>query len=122
MRGGLKTCPIRITTVEQRDTDDHFRGTVTAPGVIVADLWASITPLRGTEVVVGHEKHTGATTRVRVDYYEGLNIDESMQVLHDPFGTFETFETYDIVTVLPDHEGRNDMVLMCRRVRDGRGV
>lgn len=71
-----------------------------------ASLWASVTPLRGTEYVSLRQQGSDLTTRIRTRYVAG--VIPSMRVLH---GT----DAYEIQEVFSPAELKAELEMLCTK-------
>ncbi|MGF6607056.1 SPP1 family predicted phage head-tail adaptor [Paraburkholderia sp. WSM4175] len=70
----------------------------------VATVYAAIESLSGREWLASSEFRSDVTTRIRIRWRE--DIDASMRVLHHA-------TIYRIDAVLPQHQGRSEVFLLC---------
>lgn len=95
-----------------------------------AQVWVSIDPERGREIFEEQERTAVVTHKIRGDYQELRDLDETMMVVHHPsmsypfegsppvWGIAADARVFNIMAVMPDFETRGDVVLAV--TEDGR--
>lgn len=82
-------------------------------------VWVSINPNRGREVFEGPELTSVVTHTIRGDFLELEGIDETYRAVyndtHDygPHGIRADSLVFDLLAVMPNYDGRDDIMIQC---------
>lgn len=91
-------------TIEQNTPTQGTDGGMTDSWGTFADVWASIEPLNGRELMAALQVQSQVTTRVTIRYYDGIT--PSMRVNYQ--GRY-----FDIQSVINVNEVNRTMQLLC---------
>lgn len=83
-------------------------------------VWISINPNRGREVFAGEELQAVVTHTLRGDFFELEGVVEKMRVVYNDTHAYDPIrpdsEVFDILAVMPNYDGRDDVMMQARLV------
>ena len=78
-------------------------------------VWVSIAPNRGREIFQGNELGAVVTHTIRGDFLELEGVSETMRIVyndtHEYDGPLSESLVFDILAVMPNHDGRDDTMI-----------
>jgi SPP1 family predicted phage head-tail adaptor len=100
--------------LQRRSESQGTTGEVTWGWATLATVWASVEPVTGRQFFAAAQVQSEVDTLIRIRYRPKLN-EKLRAVFIQDSGPPKVTQYFDVLAVLPIHEGRHEVHLMCKR-------